>query len=201
MPSNLDIGPNTPPLQIFSDWITEAKNHPHINDAIAMSVATCGANGELHSRVVLCKQWSEEGFTFFTNYNSQKGRNLAERPEAAAGFFWDPLARQIKISGAVKKTSREVSVAYWNSRPRESQLSQWLSHQSQPVDSRKTLEEAWSKADKHFGAQPIPCPEHWGGYLIEPRQIEFWVGQPGRLHDRFEFKRESGAWTFRRLYP
>lgn len=166
-----------------------------------MALATSNLQGDLHTRVVLCKEWSDKGFTFFTNYNSRKGADLANQPKAAAVFYWDPIFRQVKITGHVQKTSRMESEAYWNSRPRESQLSQWISKQSEPVATRAELENAWQEADRKFANRKIPCPDHWGGYLLIPQSIEFWIGQPGRLHDRFEFQKSGDLWTYQRLYP
>jgi pyridoxamine 5'-phosphate oxidase len=197
---SIDIGPTTQPLDIFKTWMDEAKAHPGIKEASAMSLATSDGR-ELHSRIVLCRGWTEEGFTFFTNYQSRKGLDLAKDSAASAVFYWDPVFRQISISGTVTKTSREVSEKYWNSRARESQLSQYISHQSQEVESREILEQAWTKAEKEFAGKTIPCPAHWGGYLLSPRLIEFWVGKPGRLHDRFEFQKNQKVWTLRRLFP
>lgn len=198
----MNIGPDSKPLTIFSAWMAEAKADSRIREAGAMSVATVSAvAGQLHARVVLCKSWSEEGFTFFTNYNSLKGHDLEEDPRMAAVFYWDPLARQVCISGRVKKTSHAESEAYWKTRPRESQLSQHISRQSQEVPSREFLETAWARAEKEFAGREIPCPAHWGGYLLQPERIEFWVGQPGRLHDRYLFEKSAANWTFRRLCP
>ena len=178
-----------------------AKSNPAIKEPTAMSVATASSLANLHLRVVLCKSWSRDGFVFFTNYQSRKGRDLLQNQNAAALFYWDPLFRQVKISGSVQKTSRAESEAYWNSRPRESQLSQYISQQSTPVNGRETLESAWRQAEQKFHLQPIPCPEHWGGYTLSPREIEFWIGRPNRLHDRFIFEKSRENWTFRRLSP
>jgi pyridoxamine 5'-phosphate oxidase len=196
----MSIGPDSNPLDVFKLWLEEATNHPGIKEASAMSLATSDGK-ELHSRIVLCRGWDQKGFTFFTNYNSRKGLDLAADHEASAVFYWDPVFRQVCISGTVSKTSREVSESYWNGRPRESQLSQYISHQSQPVDSREELEKAWTKAEQEFADRAIPCPKHWGGYVLEPRCIEFWIGRPGRLHDRFEFRKAKQGWAFRRLFP
>lgn len=196
----MSIGQGSNPLDVFKLWMEEAKTHPGIKEASAMSLATSDGK-ELHSRIVLCRGWDNEGFTFFTNYNSRKGMDLAANSEASAVFYWDPILRQVCIHGSVNKTSREVSEKYWNGRPRESQLSQYISHQSEPVNSREELEKAWTKAEEEFAAQPIPCPKHWGGYVLVPRRIEFWIGRPGRLHDRFEFKKATQGWAFRLLFP
>ena len=196
----MDIGPNSKPLEIFKSWMAEMKTRPDIHEPSAMSLAT--TDGEhLHSRVVLCRGWDEEGFTFYTNYQSKKGLDLQQHSRASAVFYWDAVFRQVCISGTVSKTSREVSEKYWNARARESQLSQYISHQSQPVNSREDLQLAWTKADQEFKTKPIPCPKQWGGYLLAPHRIEFWVGHTNRLHDRFEFSKQSSGWTLRRLYP
>lgn len=166
-----------------------------------MSLATVDASGHPHVRVVLCKEWSNDGFVFYTNYQSQKGKDLLENKNAACVFFWDQLARQVKIWGQVKKNSRQDSENYWNTRPRESQLSQYISKQSQKIKSRQELEQAWAEADKKFFNQVIPCPENWGGYLIEPNHIEFWIGRAGRLHDRFSFEKSGTNWTLSLLSP
>lgn len=166
-----------------------------------MAIGTVNAAGEVRTRVVLCKDWSSDGFTFFTNYSSRKGRDLADHPRLGAVFYWDPMARQILISGHVQRVPRSESEAYWRTRPRESQISGYLSKQSEPVDSRKTLEDLWQKTEIEFKDREIPCPENWGGYRIVPDRIEFWLGQPGRLHDRYLFEKSHGGWTFCRLYP
>lgn len=197
----MNIGAKSNPLGIFEEWMTEAKANKAIREPTAMALATSGSDGELGVRVVLCKGWSEKGFTFYTNYHSRKGLDLAKNPNAAAVFYWDPMFRQVKIEGTVEKTSRAESEAYWNSRPRESQLSQFISRQSEEIDSREQLEKAWEEADKRFQNQTIPCPAHWGGYVIKPSSIEFWIGRPGRLHDRFSFEKDAAGWTFRRLCP
>lgn len=196
----IEIGPNSQPLTIFSAWLAEAQANQTIREPTAMTVATANA-AELHARVVLCRGWSEEGFIFYTNYNSLKGQDLAHDNRAAAVFYWDPLSRQVRISGRVKKTSREVSENYWNHRERGSQLSQFVSQQSATIASREALEAAWKKAEKDFSGRAIPCPEHWGGYLLEPEKIEFWIGRTGRLHDRYLFEKSPRTWTFRRLCP
>lgn len=197
----MEINAQSKPIEIFESWMKEAKATSGIKEATAMALATLGPNSELHNRVVLCKDWSETGFTFFTNYESRKGLDLAAHSVAAAVFYWDPLFRQIKISGTVEKTPRKVSEDYWRTRPRESQLSQLVSQQSREVSSRDALEQAWETAEKEYSGREIPCPLNWGGYLIVPKLIEFWVGRPGRLHDRYQFEKTVSTWTFRRLYP
>lgn len=190
------------PLEVFNDWMKNAKADTRIKEATAMTVATYEPQTqEIHSRVVLMKDWSEQGFTFFTNYDSRKGLDLAAHNKVALNLYWDPQFRQIKINGTVQKTSREVSEKYWDSRPRDSQLSQWASSQSKPVESREDLEQKVLEAKKKFDGKNIPCPPHWGGYLVTPFLIEFWIGQANRLHDRFAFKKQAGTWTIERLSP
>lgn len=205
MSDDLDIGrsidPTTNPIGLFDDWFNEAKATSTIREPSAMVVTTADKNLELHSRTVLCKHWDALGFVFYSNYQSQKGLDLQQHSKAAAMFYWDPLFRQVLISGSVTKTSRQDSESYWASRPRESQLSQYISKQSETLESRESLEAAWHAADLKFKNTPIPCPAHWGGYIIQPARIEFWIGRPSRLHDRFLFEKSQTHWTFRRLYP
>ncbi len=201
MDNTSEIGPASNPFSIFEEWMTKAKAAPQIREPTAMTVSTFNSTGDLHSRVVLCKQWSEEGFVFYSNYQSRKGAELEKNKHVALLFYFDPFFKQIKISGTAEKTSRETSVAYWRSRHRDSQLSQFISQQSQPIGSRAELEALWAAADKKYADQEIPCPEHWGGYLVRPKTFEFWIGYVHRLHDRFEFEKAPTGWTFRRLCP
>lgn len=197
----MDMAPGSDPFETFDQWMKTAASTPGVKEPTAMAIATADSNGEIHNRVVLCKSWSKEGLTFYTNYTSQKGRELAERPQVGAVFFWECLAQQIRLSGQVTKVSRETTLSYWRTRPRESQISQYLSKQSEPVVSREYLQSLWEKTEKEFSGREIPCPENWGGYLLAPRLIEFWQGQPGRLHDRIQFEKSPSGWTLRRLYP
>lgn len=197
----MEINDTTNPISLFTEWLGLAKATPGVREATAMALATRGSDGSLQNRLVLCKDWGQEGFTFYTNYLSRKGKALDFDPHASAVFYWDPLFRQVLISGIVVKLPHAVAETYWRQRPRESQLSGYISQQSEPVDSRSTLERKWDEAEKEFAGREIPCPEHWGGYLLQPKTIEFWIGQPGRLHDRFQFEKSASGWTFRRLYP
>ena len=190
------------PYTIFKEWMTHAKADNRIKEATAMTLSTYNPESqEVHCRVLLLKEWSTTGFTFFTNYDSQKGQDLAAHNKAVLHFYWDPQFRQIKIQGEVKKTPRSVSETYWDSRPRDSQLSQWVSQQSEKINSREQLEQKVAEAKKNFEGKKIPCPEHWGGYELTPSLFEFWIGQPNRLHDRFVFKEQGKTWTIERLYP
>lgn len=195
---------NQNPFALFDSWLKVAKAHAAIRDATAMSVATYSDNHDIRNRILLLKEFSESGFVFYSNYLSPKGHELNDHPTAALLFYWDPMERQVRIHGPVKKTSREQSEQYWASRPRESQLSQFISKQSEPVESREQLEKLVHEADKKFGDKAIPCPEHWGGYVLEPLEFEFWQGRPGRLHDRMVFYRTKAtdpSWSTKRLYP
>jgi pyridoxamine 5'-phosphate oxidase len=192
------------PFALFDTWLAAAKTHASIREATAMSIATISQERGLSNRVVLLKSISPAGLTFFTNYLSHKGHDLAENPQVAAVFYWDPMERQVRISGRAKKTSREESERYWATRSRNSQLSQYISKQSEAVESRAELEKLVLAAEEKFKDKPVPCPAHWGGYLLEPIEFEFWQGQPGRLHDRYEFHRtnaQDSQWQARRLYP
>lgn len=191
----------TDPLPLIQSWIDEACATAGLKEPRATAISTLSAEGELSTRIVLIKQVTSEGLIFYTNYNSRKGHDLAANPRCSGAMFWDSLARQIRFSGPVQKTSRAVSEAYWNSRKKESQLSQFISNQSETVDSRDQLERQWRDAQQRFDGKDIPCPAHWGGYLIQPNVVEFWIGQPGRLHDRFEYRLNGPSWTGRRLYP
>lgn len=201
MDKSLDISSSSRPLEIFESWMAEAKSNSCIKEATAMSLATVSPVGTVRVRVVLCKAWGEEGFTFFTNYTSKKGMDLAANANAGVVFYWDPLFRQVKISGVVEKISRQDSIEYWATRPRESQISGYTSRQSSPIESRDVMELAWHEADLKFRGQEVPCPENWGGYLLRPKTMEFWIGRAGRFHDRHEFQKTESGWTYQRLCP
>jgi pyridoxamine 5'-phosphate oxidase len=168
----------------------------------AMVLATVDAEGRPSARTVLLKGVDARGFVFFTNYESRKGRELAGNPNASLVFYWPDLERQVCASGLITKLSREESQAYFHSRPRGSQLGAWASHQSAPVPNRAALEDQFRTAEAKFAGMEIPLPEFWGGYVLRPERVEFWQGRASRMHDRFEYLRDSnGAWTVRRLNP
>lgn len=170
-------------------------------DVNAMTLATVNERGEPSARVVLLKGVNEGGFVFYTNYNSRKGRELAENPHAALVFYWPELERQVSAAGMVSKVTAEESDAYFRSRPRGSRLAAWASNQSEAVPNRATLEERWIAFEKKFPAE-VPRPPHWGGYVLTPERVEFWQGRPNRLHDRFVYTRQSqGSWRVERLCP
>ena len=194
-----DLDPD--PIRQFSTWFTAAIEAA-IPDVNAMSLATATRDGRPTVRIVLLKGFNEQGFVFYTNYASEKGRQLDENPRAALGIYWVQLERQIRIEGTVEKTSREDSLHYFHSRPIGSQLSAWASHQSQQVDARRILEARLAEMSERFAGQDVPLPPHWGGYVVRPAMIEFWQGRPNRLHDRFRYTRaEDGSWPITRLAP
>jgi pyridoxamine 5'-phosphate oxidase len=170
-------------------------------DATAMVLATADASGQPSARTVLLKGIDARGFAFFTNYESRKGRDLAENPRAALVFFWPTLERQVVVTGRVSKLPTAESEAYFRSRPRGSRIAAWASHQSAVVDGRHQLERQWSETAARFDGHDVPLPPFWGGYVLEPMRIEFWQGRPNRLHDRFSYTREAGRWVVHRLSP
>jgi pyridoxamine 5'-phosphate oxidase len=194
-----DVDPD--PIKQFANWFTAAIE-AGIRDVNAMSLATASADGRPSVRIVLLKGFSADGFVFFTNYESEKGRQLTDNPHAALAFYWIELDRQIRITGPVEKTSREESDGYYHSRPTGSQLGAWASEQSQVIDGRQILDARLAQMTERFAGKPIPLPPHWGGFLVRPEMMEFWQGRPNRLHDRFRYQREpDGSWKIERLAP
>ena len=198
------------PLKQFQSWFDQAVQHKPGDwfEVNAMTLSTCSqATGQVTSRTVLLKQFDENGFVFFTNYESEKGKQLAENPQAALLLYWPYLARQIRINGHVAKTTREVSEKYFHSRPRRSQLGASASVQSSELDSRERLERATSELDVKHRGKEVPLPQSWGGYCLQPVRFEFWQGRTNRLHDRFRYLRiddnseSASAWGIIRLYP
>jgi pyridoxamine 5'-phosphate oxidase len=189
------------PFKQFGAWFAAALA-ADIRDVNAMSLATATPDGKPSVRIVLLKSFDERGFTFFTNYDSEKGKQLEANPHASLNFFWPKLERQIRISGSVERTSREDSAAYFHSRPPGSRLGAWVSKQSEVIDSRQILDARLDQMEERFADGEIPLPPHWGGYRLKPDQIEFWQGRPNRLHDRFRYSRQvDGAWQIDRLAP
>jgi len=195
-----DVVPN--PIQQFERWMQEALE-ADLMEPYAMTLSTVGLDLKPSSRIVLLRGISPLGLTFFTNYESKKGQNLLENPQAALNFFWPELERQVRIEGSVQKTSPEESTAYFHSRPKGNRLGAWTSDQSRPISSRLDLEKKASEIENQFkNVETVPCPEHWGGYRLIPTYFEFWQGRPSRLHDRIFYKMdESGNWNIGRLQP
>ncbi|KAL1410104.1 pyridoxamine-phosphate oxidase [Vanrija albida] len=196
------------PLDLFRAWLAEALRpapgspFPPVREPEAMVLSTATARGVPSSRVVLLKEVDGEGFVFFTNYNSRKSAELEANPYAALAFHWREVSRQVRAVGKVAKVSREESEAYFATRPRGSQLGAWASAQSSAV-GEGALAAAVEEATKKFEGKDVPCPEHWGGWRLVPFEIEFWAGQPSRLHDRFRYTRPEagGEWAIDRLAP
>jgi pyridoxamine 5'-phosphate oxidase len=194
-----DLDPN--PIRQFANWFTAAIE-ADIRDVNAMSLATARSDAKPSVRIVLLKSFDQEGFVFFSNYESAKGKQLDANPYAALGFYWIELDRQVRISGKVEKTSREESQAYFHSRPVGSQLGAWASRQSEIIDGRRVLDARMAEMTERFRSKRIPLPPHWGGYRLKPDKIEFWQGRPNRLHDRFRYTQQADrSWLIERLAP
>jgi pyridoxamine 5'-phosphate oxidase len=183
-------------------WFDTAAADPTVLEANAVQLATADAAGRPTVRTVLAKGLDERGIVFYTNYDSAKGRDIAANPRASAAFVWLAHQRQVRLTGPVRKLGRDETEAYFASRPRESQIGAWASPQSEVVESREALDAMAAEVAARFGDDPIPAPPHWGGYLLEPDDVEFWQGRQGRLHDRIRYRRTGdGAWVRERLAP
>jgi pyridoxamine 5'-phosphate oxidase len=194
-----DTDPN--PIIQFRIWFDEALKS-EIIDVNAMSLATATPAGEPSVRIVLLKDLDEDGFVFFTQYDSNKGRDLGLNARASLLFYWAPLERQVRITGAVTRVARTVSEAYFATRPVESQWAAWTARQSSEIATRDALEQQYAEIRRRFADRPVPCPPDWGGYRVAPERIEFWQGRPGRLHDRLLYTlQQDGTWTRVRLAP
>jgi pyridoxamine 5'-phosphate oxidase len=189
------------PIEQFRRWFANATD-AQITEPNAMTLATIGDDGGPDARIVLLKGVDARGFTFFTDYRSQKGQDLDATPKAALVFFWQELERQVRIRGSVVRLSAEESAAYYDSRPRGSRIGAWASEQSRVITDRSVLDAQVAEIEARFpGDSAPPLPPHWGGFLVQPTQIEFWQGRQSRLHDRLRYHRRSGAWTLERLSP
>ncbi len=187
------------PLDLFHEWFRQAEQ-AEIREVNSMALATATAEGIPSVRMVLLKG-VDQGFVFYTNYNSQKGQELKENPHASLCFHWKELERQVRISGSVERVSRTESQEYFQSRPRGSQLGTWASPQSHIVPDRTAVENQFAALEQQYQDREIPLPEHWGGYRVIPQVIEFWQGRSNRLHDRLQYKKSGNAWTLQRLAP
>jgi pyridoxamine 5'-phosphate oxidase len=189
------------PIMQFDIWMNDAIS-VEIDHLNAMTLSTVSKDGFPSSRVVLLKSFDKDGFKFYTNYQSRKGVELIENPNAALNFFWKELERQIIIIGTVERTDEKDSDEYFAVRPRESQIGAWASQQSSIIESRNTLDDKVLKLQKQFEGKAIPRPPYWGGFILKPFYIEFWQGRPNRLHDRLAYtKKNSETWKIERLSP
>lgn len=191
------------PIAQFKTWFWEAQQ-AGLPEPNAMTLATSTSDGYCTARIVLLKELDENGFVFYTNYESRKGRDLTDNPHAALVFYWAELERQVRIEGRVDRVPRQQSEAYFKSRPRGSRLGAWVSHQSEVIQSRKMLEARLRDLETRYaGTDEIPVPDYWGGFRVRPHSIEFWQGRPNRLHDRLRYLRnsEDEQWRIERLGP
>jgi pyridoxamine 5'-phosphate oxidase len=197
-----DVAPD--PMRQFGHWFDEAVR-AQLHEPNAMTLATADADGRPSARVVLLKDFDADGFVFFTNYASRKGRELAARTEAALLFYWPELERQVRIDGHAARVRPAESDAYFAGRPRLARIGAWASPQSEPIGGRATLEARFADAEARYAAvgEQVPRPPHWGGYRVVPEVVEFWQGRPSRLHDRIRYRRPhaNGLWTIDRLAP
>ena len=193
-----DLGPD--PIARILAWL-EGARAAGVRFPEAAALATADADGRPVVRHVLVKAIDERGLTFFTNRASRKGRQLAENPNAAMALYWRELDRQVSVTGPASRMGDAESLEYFRTRPHEARLGAWASRQSRPVGSRQELDTAFAEVSDRFPGEDIPLPPHWGGYRLDPETIEFWQGREHRLHDRFRFTREDGAWRVERLWP
>lgn len=186
------------PLAHFQDFLREAQEKG-LPEPTGMNLATVGANGQPTSRTVLFKGLYQNGLTFYTNYEGRKARELIANPLACVNFWWPSIEKQVRFEGIVEKLPRDVSEAYFATRPRLSQLGAWASHQSAEIPNREFLQNELQEIEKRFEGKTIPCPPFWGGFVLRPQEIEFWIGHEGRLHERYVYQKQGEGWkTFMR---
>jgi pyridoxamine 5'-phosphate oxidase len=188
------------PVAEFGRWFDEALK-AQVLEPNAMTLATAGDDGAPSARVVLLKGFDERGFVFFTDYRSQKGQELERNPRAALVLYWPELERQVRITGRTATIPQAESEAYFRTRPRMSRISAWVSHQSQVIGSRKTLDDRVPELERRFPGEEVPLPPYWGGFRVAPDTIEFWQGRESRLHDRIRYVRNGDQWRIERLSP
>lgn len=190
------------PFELFHGWLKQAEESREVEEINTMTVSTVGLDGYPKSRVVLLKEYDAEGFVFYTNYESEKGRSLEADPKICLSFFYPASERQVIIKGTVRKTSDEDSDAYFRSRPKESRLGAWASPQSSEIPSREFLEKRLQELEQEYRDKEVPRPPHWGGYKVYPVEFEFWQGRPSRLHDRICYSKDGNDnWEINRLAP
>ena len=190
------------PIELFRDWFFNADESEMVDEANAMTISSIGLDGFPKNRVVLLKKYTWEGFIFYTNYNSEKGKAIQANNNVCLSFFWAGLEQQIIIKGTAEKVPENISDGYFESRPDGSKLGAWASNQSEVVSSRKELDAALIKAEKQFKGKEIVRPNHWGGFIVKPVSIEFWQGRPNRMHDRIRYSLQKDfSWKIERLAP
>ena len=190
------------PMELFQKWFFEAEASEGMEEPNAMTISTMGLDGFPKNRVVLLKKYTEEGFIFYTNYNSEKGKAIEKNPNVCISFFWPLLERQIIVKGKTEKIARNLSDGYFESRPEGSKLGAIVSNQSEVIDSREILERKLKELEKELAGKEIKRPENWGGYIVKPVSMEFWQGRPNRLHDRIRYRlQEDLDWKIERLAP
>ena len=190
------------PMKLFEQWFLSADNSDTIEEANAVTLSTIGEDQFPKNRIVLLKKFSKDGFIFYTNYNSEKGKSIQKNNHICLSFFWPALEQQIIIKGIAEKLTKDVSDNYFESRPEGSKLGAWASNQSSVVKSRDELEDSLKSYQKEFQGKKIPRPPHWGGFIAKPISIEFWQGRPNRMHDRILYTLlEDFSWKIERLAP
>ena len=188
------------PVEMFRIWFEQIEGiHPF--ESTAMTLSTSNMNGRPSSRVVLRKQYDDKGFIFYTNYESKKGQEIEQNPNASLNFYWPSMERQVRINGKLRKVSRSRSEKYFHSRPLRSQISAFASNQSDVIENREELKKKFEELEKKFEGRDIPLPDNWGGYRLEHRRVEFWQGRQDRLHDRFVYTQHGTTWQIERLAP
>jgi len=195
---------NTPdnPIELFRDWFLMADESENVHEANAMNLATIGLDNFPKNRIVLLKKYTWEGFIFYTNYNSEKGKAISKNPNVCLSFFWHGLERQIIIKGRAEKIAKNLSDGYFETRPDGSKLGAWASDQSDVVKSRAELDAKLRNYENKFRESEIPRPKHWGGFIVKPISIEFWQGRPNRMHDRIRYSLQKDFnWKKERLAP
>jgi len=188
------------PIRQFNSWLQDAIN-AKLPEPTAMVLSTGNKEGIISSRTILLKDVVENVFVFYTNYDSRKGKDLAQNANAALNFLWPELERQINIRGTVSMVSEALSDQYFQSRPRKYRLGAWASKQSQELDSQKTLIQEFLRLTLKYAGRKVPRPPYWGGYQLDPQIIQFWQGRPSRLHDRIQYQKQDAVWAIKRLFP
>ena len=190
------------PINLFNRWFHEVEDFGGVDEVNAMTVATIGLDGFPKSRVVLLKKYTFEGFIFYTNYDSEKGKAIENNPNICLSFFWHTMERQVIIKGIAEKTTTNISDGYFESRPDGSKLGAIVSNQSEVIPSRRVLEDKLKQLEKEFQGKEILRPDFWGGFLVKPVEVEFWQGRPNRLHDRIRYQlQDDFSWKMERLSP